>query len=79
MPIYEYHCPDCDTTFEQRRRFGQADDPLKCPECESAKAKRLLSRFMVSVGRGNGAASAGGVARGGCAGCAASSCAACRR
>jgi len=74
MPIYEYHCPDCDATFEQRRRFGQADDPLSCPQCESPRPNRLLSRFMISVGRGNGSASAGtgkcsGCARGSCAGC----------
>ncbi|MFQ5854616.1 MAG: zinc ribbon domain-containing protein [Anaerolineae bacterium] len=66
MPIYEYHCPDCDTTFEQRRMFSQADDPLSCPQCESPNTERLLSRFMISVDRGNGSATAASMEGGGC-------------
>ena len=74
MEIVEYHCPECDTVFEQRRPFGQADDPLSCPGCESPEVKRLLSRVMISVNRGNGSASAGSSR---CGACARSSCAGC--
>lgn len=78
MPIYEYHCPNCQTTFDMRRPFAEADAPLHCPECESPQVKRLLSRFMISLGRGNGSATAGSAVGGACAACSASSCATCR-
>lgn len=74
MPLYEYRCPDCDTTFEERRGFAQADDPLNCPECDSPKVKRLLSRVMISLSRGNGSAAAGASK---CTACVRSSCAGC--
>lgn len=74
MPIYEYHCPECDTTFEQRRPFGQADEPLNCPQCENPEVQRLLSRFMISAHRGNGLATAGASK---CNACVRSSCAGC--
>lgn len=41
MPIYEYRCKKCDSTFEIMQRFQ--DPPLrKCPEC-GGKARRLVS------------------------------------
>lgn len=76
MPIYEYHCTECDTTFEKRRTFGQADDPISCLRCESPQVERLLSSFMFSVNRGNGAPSADSAQAAGCACGGACSCAA---
>jgi putative FmdB family regulatory protein len=68
MPIFEYHCNDCDTKFEQRRSFMQANDPLNCPQCESPDVKRLLSMFMISLSSAGSPASAGShMAGGGCA------------
>jgi len=44
MPIYEYVCPECDTTFEKMRSLSQSDQPCECPSCK-AEARRKLSVF----------------------------------
>lgn len=41
MPIYEYHCRQCDRPVEVWLRSG-ADQPL-CPECGSALQDKLLT------------------------------------
>ena len=41
MPLYEYHCPDCDRNFEKIVSFS-APNP-DCPHCASANANKLLS------------------------------------
>lgn len=48
MPLYEYTCGACKTTFEQLARAADRDAGVTCPECGSAKAKRALS--LISVG-----------------------------
>lgn len=40
MPLYEYSCAKCDTTFEALVFNGEA---VQCPECEGEKVERLLS------------------------------------
>lgn len=77
MPVYEYRCQGCQTKFELRRSFGQADSPTNCPHCESDQVRRLLSMFA-SYSKGEGGVStpvAGG--GGGCSGCSSGSCASC--
>ena len=71
MPIYEYRCTDCGTQFELRRKFGQADDPLVCPDCRSAAVRRLLSRFIAFTASSSGARLpvSGGCACGGACAC----------
>jgi putative FmdB family regulatory protein len=44
MPIYEYHCEDCDNSFEtfvQPGHYGIA----QCPSCNSVKLSREMSVF----------------------------------
>lgn len=75
MPLYEYLCPECETTFERLRPMAQADDPVRCPEGHEG-SRRLISVFAVfsrdasgtsTMVAGNGCAcSAGGAC--GCAG-----------
>ncbi len=43
MPIYEYRCGDCGTTFEEIQRFSDPD-PESCPECDGEDVSRLVSR-----------------------------------
>jgi putative FmdB family regulatory protein len=50
MPVYEYRCRTCETTFEARRPMSQAAVPIDCPDGH-AETTRLLSVFA-SVGRG---------------------------
>jgi putative FmdB family regulatory protein len=42
MPLYDFHCADCDTTFEQWVR-GFDTSGVVCPSCKSARIRKLLS------------------------------------
>jgi putative FmdB family regulatory protein len=48
MPIYEYRCRNCDTTFEALVR---GDDGVACPHCSSSSLEKLPSASLVSSGR----------------------------
>mgnify|MGYP000993838894 CR=1 FL=1 len=48
MPMYEYRCQTCGNTFEQLRRFSDADRDLECPDCKSTAVKRLISSFAAA-------------------------------
>lgn len=41
VPIYEYHCPACKSTYELRQGFDAAITH-KCEECGKGTAKRVL-------------------------------------
>lgn len=45
MPLFEFRCEECDKrfTFLSGVVAGNADP--KCPRCESARLKKLMSRF----------------------------------
>lgn len=49
MPIYEYRCGTCDTTFELRRDSALSSAPATCPDGHD-RARRVLSVFA-TVGR----------------------------
>lgn len=75
MAIYEYFCPTCRTSFEQRRPMSQAAVAVKC--AAGHDAERTISMFAVA--RGEGAlledagemlANAGGCCGGGACACA---------
>jgi putative FmdB family regulatory protein len=48
MPIYEYRCRNCDTTFEALVRGG---DVVTCPHCGSSSLDKLLSAPVMLSGR----------------------------
>ena len=48
MPIYEYRCCNCDTTFEMLVRGGKA---VACPRCGSSSVDKLISVPFVSSGQ----------------------------
>lgn len=56
MPLYEYRCPECETTFEARRPMAEASEPIDCPN------GHVGSRRLLSVFASTGAASAAGSA-----------------
>jgi putative FmdB family regulatory protein len=64
MPLYEYVCDECSSSFEKLvRTWGEA---VTCPQCQSAAVEKQLSSFAV---KGAGASSPGagcGCGRGGC-------------
>ena len=45
MPIYEYQCRGCRSTFEQ---LVLPKGTAQCPTCQSEDLERLLSQFGVS-------------------------------
>ncbi len=79
MPVYDYHCTHCKTTFSVRKSISELDSPSACPECESLETQRLISVVAIFSG-GNGGERrvlAGVSACGGCS-AAGSGCASCR-
>jgi putative FmdB family regulatory protein len=78
MPIYEYHCADCDRSFESFVRPGGRE--TQCPACHGENIARELSVFtsargagaagptgpMDGGGSGGGATGGGGCCGGGC-------------
>ncbi len=53
MPLYEFRCRTCDTTFELRRPMSEASAPATCPDGHDG-AVRLLSVFAAAkVGGGS--------------------------
>lgn len=52
MALYEYHCPKCDTSFEQFLPMSRAGETVKCPKCKG-KAERTLTTFTARTPRGD--------------------------
>ena len=50
MPIYEYRCDQCGRTFEKLRKMQDDDRDIRCPHCDSEKAKRQMSGFATGGG-----------------------------
>lgn len=52
MPIYEYHCEECGTTFDKLVRSMSATVEVECPECHSPRCKKHFSTFGTSTSGG---------------------------
>lgn len=66
MPLYEFRCRTCESTFEVRRPMSEASDPATCPEGHEG-AVRLLSVFAsVGASGGNAAPAPAAPRAGGC-------------
>jgi putative FmdB family regulatory protein len=53
MPLYEYHCNECNEEFEKMVRFSEADQSPVCPACHSQDTVKKISRvaaFGTSLG-----------------------------
>ena len=69
MPIYEYHCQECDKPFDHlAKSMAASDDKVACPVCGSKKTGRKMSVFAVN-GAASTAPSAGGHTHSGMCGC----------
>ena len=58
MPIYEYQCRSCGTTFDALRSLRDSDREVECPRCKEKNAERRISLT----------ASDGATAKSGCGG-----------
>ena len=70
MPIYEYHCQDCETEFEVIRSIKDADSDLTCTQCLGKNMKRKISLFNASSGGRS-------ISAGGCSTCSGGNCNSC--
>ena len=57
MPMYEYFCEACETSFDQMTTMSARDQKVACPKCGSRKTGRKLS--VVGVGTSGGKSQAG--------------------
>lgn len=60
MPLYEFHCDQCEQDFEQLMR---ANEKPECPDCGTHKVEKLIS---VPAAHSGGTASDLPIAGGGC-------------
>ncbi|MDO9567496.1 MAG: zinc ribbon domain-containing protein [Candidatus Desulfaltia sp.] len=74
MPIYEYHCNDCDKNFELLV-FGK-EKPI-CPSCKNKKVVRLMSACGFMSKGSSGETVRASAADSSCGGCSATSCSTC--
>ena len=66
MPVYEYVCTSCQHEFEELARSMADRGRVRCPACQSEKAKRKLSVFSARQGA---ASSKGASSDGSCTRC----------
>jgi putative FmdB family regulatory protein len=78
MPIYEYRCVDCRTTFEKLRPMSKADNPTACVHCGSPDTCRAISLFAAIRKSSNGETRAVSGSGRGCASCGGTSCGTCK-
>jgi putative FmdB family regulatory protein len=53
MPIYEFHCKDCEEPFELFVRSVNATTQAVCPKCGSEHVEKEVTAFA-SVGASSG-------------------------
>jgi putative FmdB family regulatory protein len=52
MPVYEYHCLDCDRSFEKREAMDEHDSSRpSCPHCESERVEQVLAPFFAKTSK----------------------------
>ena len=74
MPVYEYRCNACRTTFELLRPMNHAADVPTCPAGHN-RVERVVSLIAARVGGGGDAELDEAAGGGGCGSCAGGSCA----
>ncbi len=57
MPIFEYHCAECDTRFEDLV-LGGKPAAVACKECGGSSVERVFSTFSAQASSSNGASMA---------------------
>jgi len=51
MPVYEFTCHDCHTTFELARPMSESAAPASCPSCGSTNTERTWSAVFAKTSR----------------------------
>lgn len=50
MPIYDYRCKECSTTYDVFHKVREIEEDIVCPACGSTGHVRLLSAPNVATG-----------------------------
>lgn len=50
MPVFDYRCSDCGTTYDIYHKVKEISEDVVCPHCGSVKHKKLMSAASVSIG-----------------------------
>lgn len=77
MPIYEYHCNGCNSTFEQLRPLSQASEPAECPKCHQPARRKMSTFACYSATLGGVPKPVAGTTGGSCSSCSSGSCSTC--
>jgi putative FmdB family regulatory protein len=60
MPIFEYRCETCETTFERLLLRPPTAQQITCPQCGSQRTAKMFSTFSTAAaGHGTAAAAIG--------------------
>ncbi len=54
MPLFEFQCGDCHSSFEELVRSAAAAPAVKCPRCGSEDVRRKVSTFASKSSSGGG-------------------------
>lgn len=54
MPLYEYMCVQCGTSFEYLVRSATSTEAIVCPKCASTTVNKKFSTFGMKGGSGGG-------------------------
>jgi putative FmdB family regulatory protein len=49
MPVYDYRCSDCNTTYDVFHKGREVLEDVLCPSCGSANHRKLMSVPVVSM------------------------------
>ncbi len=82
MPIYEFHCRDCNKDFELLCSFKADLTKITCEICHGTKVAKKISNFSTagstkSFDLGSGGAEGGHSHGGGCGSCSTHNCGSC--
>jgi putative FmdB family regulatory protein len=51
MPMFDYHCKDCDNVYEELVQSCEVpDEEIICPKCGKNQSEKLVSAPAVSTG-----------------------------
>jgi putative FmdB family regulatory protein len=50
MPVYDYQCTDCNSTYDIFHKGREVKEDVVCPFCGSVHHKKLMSIPVVSIG-----------------------------
>ena len=77
MPMYEYTCPECGSTFELLRSLSQADQDAECPSCHKSARRKMSTFACFSTTEGGVPTRVAGTDSSSCSSCSSGSCSTC--